>query len=111
MPRNPFLRYIRNQLGQPVPVQPETKKARQRRTNKPLGRGRRYEKNSKIISLDKLDRTILESGVRTPEEAHEKLGILLTEAEARIMRSLPRKFDVGTFEEARKIFKKELATA
>jgi len=109
---SPFL-YIRDQSGQLVPVQPKIKQARQETKKKMVEKERKvYPKNvgekSQILSLDELDRTILESGVTTPQEAYKKLGILLMEAEARMKRSIPVKLEAVTFEEALEKYKKRL---
>lgn len=120
MGRSPFL-YVRDQSGKLVSVQPERKKTSQGRIGE-SSKGKQTKKGKRsfpkrqersfeskgVFFLDEINRAILESGVRTPKEAHEKLGILLNEAESRMRRDIPFRFEVKTFDEALEKYRRRL---
>ncbi|MFH1401803.1 MAG: hypothetical protein ABIG40_02470 [Parcubacteria group bacterium] len=121
---SPFL-YVKNRSGQFVRIQPKTKKTERKRTtasqreinkqkriNKPPVKKQivRREKPIKVgmVALDELDRAILESQVKTPEEASERFKILLQQAESRMNRSIPAKLNASAYPEALEKYRNRL---
>lgn len=63
-------------------------------------------KTKPILPLDEIDELILEAQGETPEEKAKELGMLLNPVENRMTNSIPKKFGVDTFEEAKEIYQK-----
>ncbi len=107
MGRSPFS-YIRDPLGGFVWTGGEKKKKGTNKSPEKKQTRRREETVEAEMTLDALDRAILESGVKTPEEASKRFGILLRQVEGRMMRSIPVKLGVKSYEEAVAKYKNRL---